>query len=322
MPIRRRCAARERTQPGEDRAINTEQALREVGITELELRPEEKNSFDENGFFVTEDVFTPEEVEIMRNEFDRLIELEGDFGGHEVHIEPGAPRLANLFNKSPEFDRLLKCRPTLVAAHYLLGEIHTYSLNGRNPLKGQGQQPLHSDVPRQYPDDWRAINTMVMLDDMTEDNGPTRVVPGSHLWSPVNVPDVNLLPGETPVFDPAFADKIPEDPQAPYPGEAYLTGKAGSVGVTNGCVWHGGTANRSGKSRRVLHLAFGRRDITQQTIERDHLTDSLAARASPAMRYLLDIEGAEVKVHGYPPLPTKAESWSYLNQQGERVLQR
>ena len=72
----------------------------------------------------------------------------------------------------------------MAAAHYLLGEIRVYSLNGRDPLKGQGQQPLHSDVPRVHAADWRVVNSMVMLDDMTPDNGPTRVVPGSHRWVP------------------------------------------------------------------------------------------------------------------------------------------
>ena len=54
-----------------------------------------------------EGVFSPEEVEEMPSEIDRLSGIEGEFGGHEVHIEPGAPRLSNLFNKSPAFDRLL-----------------------------------------------------------------------------------------------------------------------------------------------------------------------------------------------------------------------
>ena len=67
-----------------------------------------------------EGVFSPEEVEEMRSEIDRLSGIEGEFGGHEVHIEPGAPRLSNLFNKSPAFDRLLACAPTLAAAAYLL----------------------------------------------------------------------------------------------------------------------------------------------------------------------------------------------------------
>jgi ectoine hydroxylase-related dioxygenase (phytanoyl-CoA dioxygenase family) len=299
--------------------MNTAQALAELGITQG-LTPEQKEQFDRDGFFIAENVFTPEEVEIMRAEFDRLREIEGELGGHEVHIEKGAPRLSNLFNKSAEFDRCLQCQPTLAAAHYLLGEIHTYSLNARNPLKGEGQQPLHSDVPRVHPTDWRMVNSMVMLDDMTEDNGPTRVVPGSHKWSPLNVPEVNMAEVKVQEIDEETRARIPEDPWAPYPGEVHLTGKAGSVAVINGCCWHGGTRNISGKSRRVLHLAIGRRDIPQQMVERDHLTKFLADRATPAMRYLLDIEGAEPKFFSYPPLPEKAPEWVAVDTQGRAAI--
>ena len=74
----------------------------------------------------------------MRSEIDRLSGIEGEFGGHEVHIEPGAPRLSNLFNKSPAFDRLLACAPTLAAAAYLLGEIRVYSLNAPQSCERAG----------------------------------------------------------------------------------------------------------------------------------------------------------------------------------------
>jgi len=290
--------------------MNTAEALAELGVTDADLTEERRRLLDTQGYFIVEDVFTPEEVAEMRAEFDRLREREGEFGGHEVHIEPGAPRLSNLFNKSVAFDRCLACKPTMAAAHHLLGEIHTYSLNARNPLKGEGQQPLHSDVPRVHPTDWRAVNSMVMLDDLTEDNGPTRVVPGSHKWVPLNVPDVNMA--EVKHIEVTAEDRkiMPADPTAPYPGEVHLTGKAGSVAVINGHIWHGGTMNRSGKPRRVLHLAIARRDIPQQTVERDHLTDGLAERATPAMRYLLDIEGAEPRIRGYPPLPKEARIWA------------
>src|SRR3954449_10846401 len=169
---------------------STAEALAALGVGPLSA--EQRRALDEDGFFVVPDVLTPEGVAEMRAEFERLRGIEGEYGGHEVHIEPGAPRLSNLFNKSAAFDRCLTCKPTLAAAHLLLGEIRVYSLNARNPLKGEGQQILHSDVPRVSPTDWRVVNSMVMLDDMSETNGPTRVVPGSHKWVPINVPDVNM----------------------------------------------------------------------------------------------------------------------------------
>ena len=35
----------------------------------------------------------------MAAEFERLHALERDTGGKEVHVEPGARRLSNIFNK-------------------------------------------------------------------------------------------------------------------------------------------------------------------------------------------------------------------------------
>jgi|SRR5579871_2447439 len=292
--------------------MNTETALAQLGISAGDLTPEQQRSFDEEGYFIVENVFTPSEVEEMRAEFDRLRSIEGDLGGHEVHIEPGAPRLSNLFNKSPAFDRCLSCKPTLAAAAHLLGEIRVYSLNARNPLKGEGQQPLHSDVPRVTPNDWRVVNSMIMLDDMTPANGPTRVVPGSHKWTPINVPDNNMGEVERVVARPEDVAEIPKDPYAPHPRELKLTGKAGSVAVINGHIWHGGTRNESGAPRRVLHLAIGRRDLAAQLNEREHLTPELLARTNPSQQFLLDIEGATPQVVGYPPLPTSAPTWASI----------
>jgi len=289
--------------------MDTRQALDELGVKDG-LTAEQKRQLDEQGFFVVSDVFTAAEVGEMRSEFERLRGIEGEYGGHEVHIEPGAPRLSNLFNKSPAFDRCLTCKPTLAAAAELLGEIRVYSLNARNPMKGQGQQPLHSDVPRVSPNDWRVVNSMILLDDMTPTNGPTRVVPGSHKWVPINVPDVNMAEVTRIEVRPEDVAIIPKDPKATHPKEIKVTGKAGSVVVINGSIWHGGTLNESGAQRRVLHLAIGRRDLPQQLNEREHLTPELYNRTNAAQRFLLDIEGATPKVIGYPPVPKKARQWT------------
>jgi Phytanoyl-CoA dioxygenase (PhyH) len=289
--------------------MDTAQALQQLGVSTDALTPEQLRQFDEQGFVIIPDFFNAEEVAEMCAEIDRLQKIEGQYGGHEVHIEPGALRLSNLFNKSPAFDRCLRCAPTLAAAHRLMGEIRVYSLNARNPAKGQGQQPLHSDAPRAYPEDWRVVNTMVMLDDMTEHNGPTRLVPGSHKLVPINVPDINMAEMERIELTPEEEAIVPKDPQAQHPREIYVTGKAGSIAVINGRIWHGGTRNESGASRRVLHLAIGRRDIPQQFNEREHLTQALHDRAGPAERFLLDIEGATPTVDDPLAIPDEARVW-------------
>jgi hypothetical protein len=58
----------------------------------------------------------------------------------------------------------------------------------------------------------------------------------------------------------------------------------------NSSMWHGGTVNRSGDRRRVLHLTYTRRDLPQQLVQREYLTEGLHDRMSPAQRFLMDID--------------------------------
>jgi ectoine hydroxylase-related dioxygenase (phytanoyl-CoA dioxygenase family) len=268
----------------------TKQALHDLGINGSVLTPEQTRSLDEKGFFIVENVLSPAEVERMRSEFERIHAAEQDKGGHEVHVEPGARRISNIFNKTDAFDRCLAIPAVLAASHYLLGEIKVHGANLRDPVKGYGHQDLHVDVPKRFDDDWWVLNAMIMLDDMTLDNGPTRVVPGSHHWAPINVPVVNQgdwEPGELSAEDRA---RVPEDLGAPYPGEVLVTAPAGSAIICNSSMWHAGTLKKTDAKRRMLHLTYTRRDLPQQLVQLDHLTPDLYQRMPAVHRYLLEIE--------------------------------
>ena len=89
-----------------------------------------------------------------------------------------------------------------------------------------------------------------------------------------------------------------------------MTGKAGSVAVINGHIWHGGTRNESGAPRRVLHLAIGRRDLPQQLNEREHLTPELLAGAARPSATCSTSRAPSPKVFGYPPLPKEVRTWT------------
>lgn len=271
--------------------MNTKEALASLGVSDATLTAQQKRELDERGFFLVPDAFTPAQCAAMAAEFDRLTALEAGRGGHEVHIEPGAPRLSNIFNKTAVYDPCLACKPILAASQLLLGEIKLHGANLRDPLKGQGHQILHCDVPKHFDGDWWLVNAIILFDEMTEENGPTRLVPGSHKWPPLNVPDVNLGDYKPTKADRSVFPHYPEDSHAPYPGEYHLTGKPGTAAIINAHCWHGGTTNRSGARRRVLHLTYTRRDLPQQLVQRDHLTPELYDRMSPVQRYLMDIEG-------------------------------
>lgn len=145
--------------------MNGQDALRELGIDENTLTAEQKRELDEKGFFVVTDVFTPEEFTEIGETFDRLQSIEGDQDGYEVHTETGAPRLSNILNKSTVFDKCLEIKPLLAASKYLLGdEIKIYEFNIHDASLGRGHQQLHSDVPEIEPDDWRVVNSLILVD--------------------------------------------------------------------------------------------------------------------------------------------------------------
>ena len=288
--------------------MDTKQALRELCVTD-DLTTSQKRQLDEQGFFFAEGVLSSEECRTMADEFERIHAAERGKGGHEVHVEPGARRLSNIFNKTRAYDRCLELGPVLAAAHYLLGEIKVHGANLRDPVKGYGAQDLHADVPKHFEDDWWVLNAMVLFDDMTPDNGPTRIVPGSHLWAPINVPVVNQGDWEPGPLSPKDQARVPADLGAPYPGEILVQAPAGAAVILNSSMWHAGTRKNSDGPRRLLHLTYTRRDLPQQLVQLDYVTPELYGRMSPAHRYLLEIEGTQTQEVLRQPKRAHATWW-------------
>lgn len=268
----------------------TKQALHNLGISMDCISVAQKKQLDDDGYFIVENVLTDAEIETMREAFEEIHAAESETGGHEVHVEPGARRVSNIFNKTTAFDRCLAIPEVLAASAYALGEIKLHGANLRDPVKGYGQQDLHVDVPKRFEGDWWVINSMIMFDNMTPDNGPTRIVPGSHRWAPINVPYVNIGDWEPEPLSPEDAARVPEDLGAPYPGEVLVEAPAGSAIICNSSMWHSGTLKKSDAHRRMLHLTYTRRDLPQQLLQLDYLTPELYNRMGPEQRYLMEIE--------------------------------
>jgi hypothetical protein len=97
---------------------------------------------------------------------------------------------------------------------------------------GEPAQFLHRDEDIwPFPNTFEIMsNAMWAIDDFTEENGATRLIPGSHLW--------------------------PRDRQ-PQPGEALpAVAPAGSVVLWFGGTLHGGGANRSNAMRRGVVMSY------------------------------------------------------------------
>jgi ectoine hydroxylase-related dioxygenase (phytanoyl-CoA dioxygenase family) len=246
-------------------------ALTELGVTSGDLTDKERARLDEDGFLPLEDLLDADQLEAIRRRTAELTTAEGERAGLEVHQEAGTDRLSDLVNKDPMFDVCLTHPRVLAAMAHVLEDFKMFSLNSRAALPGQGHQALHTDfaAPPQ-PGHYQVCNSIWLLDDFTEHNGATRIVPGSHRSGTV--------PGD------ALAD-----PAATHPDEALVLGRAGTVVVFNSHAWHGGTLNTTDRPRRALHGAFCRRGVTQQLDQKAYLRPETAARLSPAATYILGV---------------------------------
>jgi len=253
--------------------MTIQNALADLGVTASTLTADERASLDQQGYLCLGRILSPGQVDAINACIARLAEAEGDQAGMEVHQEKGSLRLSDLVNKDPLFEVVFTHpRVLAAAAHVLNGDLRFSSLNSRAALPGEGLQALHADWKgATAPGEYYACNSLWLLDDLTEENGATRVVPGSH------------RSGKVP-------RDVMADPTAPHPEELRIVAPAGTVVVFNAHTWHGGTLNRTLRPRRVLHGYFCRRDVPQQTDQRKYFREETRARISEAARVILDVD--------------------------------
>jgi ectoine hydroxylase-related dioxygenase (phytanoyl-CoA dioxygenase family) len=128
------------------------------------------------------------------------------------------------------------------AAAVLADGWHLQALELRAPIPGSGEQGLHQDFGgRGTGPAWQALSAMWCISEFTRDNGPLRVIPGSHLAS------------EPPIdMDHGYATGM-----GPHPDEVKIIAPAGSVIFVNAPdLWHSGTFNYTPAARLALTACF------------------------------------------------------------------
>ena len=238
------------------------------------MTEDEKRRLDTDGYLVLESLMDSSLLEQVRARVEQLFEQEGDQAGSEFKQEPHSRRLANLVDKGEIFERIIQTPRVLECMEHVLGpryKLSSLNVRSADPDNG-GAQPLHVDsaAVADIQGYW-VCNSVWMLDDFTEQNGATRLIPGSHRWR-------RLPQGEV------------ADLYAPRPDEILLTGRAGTVVVMNAHMWHGGTANRTPAHRRAMHVYYTRWDKPQQQYQRRLLRPEVQDRLSPAARRLLALD--------------------------------
>ncbi len=185
----------------------------------------------EHGYAVMADVLEPATVAALRDSVEQISARERADGS--AWFSHGNQRIFMLLNRGHQFVSLAEHPVALAAAENVLGpHLLLSSITANIACPQNSAQQLHAD--QQYVHEpWPhplTVQAVWMLDDFTEANGATRVVPGSHLW------------GRTPA--------------GPEPPSVRLLGRAGSVGFLDGRVWHGTSPNQTATERRRGIFAY------------------------------------------------------------------
>jgi len=206
-------------------------------------------TFDETGYVVFENVLSPDEVAAIRAalapHLEKNVSGRNDFEGLKSN------RVYALLAKSPVFADLASHPLALAFAEAELGRSCLLSAClAINLQPGETAQPWHSDdehirIPR--PRDAAGVSAFWAIDAMTEDNGATEILPGSHKWPSA---DVRGAVDQTS-FIKGGAGADDEDPGAHQDAVKALL-PSGGLMVAKGALLHRGGANRSNAARLII----------------------------------------------------------------------
>jgi ectoine hydroxylase-related dioxygenase (phytanoyl-CoA dioxygenase family) len=174
-------------------------------------------------------------------------------------------RIWNLINKGRVFHSIPTSPRVLALVKHMLGDDVLLSSITANIARRSGTpMMIHTDqnyvpVVTPYP---AVADVAWMLDDFTEENGATRVIPGSHKWG-----------------------RYPQAGESPATVAA--TGPAGTALVFDGRLWHGTGANTTAKDRPGLFTYYCRAFIRQQENFSLSIHPEVLAKLSPELLELL-----------------------------------
>jgi len=186
----------------------------------------------EDGFVILPDVLRPNEIDRIRQEVSPLLEHDGrtEFEGYRTRRVYSVIEKTLALNPLVEHPLVLALLDRLFMPNYLLSQLQAIEIH-----PGEVRQPLHHDdgfypIPR--PRAPIGAATILAVDDFTETNGATLMIPKSHTWGDVAPADIdsNAL---VPVVMPS-----------------------GSAVFFLGTLWHCAGANRSGAPRMAATAQY------------------------------------------------------------------
>ena len=233
-----------------------------------ELTRQQQEFFWQNGYLVVENAVSPELLSELQSVFQGWVEEsrqhdvnwgEAINGKPRFDLEPGHsftdPRLRRVnapVEVSPAYFKAMAESPMTDFVSALIGpdvKLHHTKINSKQS-GGETIVKWHQDFPFTPHSNDSVVTALLMIDEVTEDNGPLEVLPGSHtgeihgLW-----------------HEGKFTGAIDDKTAAECASEAVVcTGSAGSVCLMHTRLLHGSAANRSTQARTLFISVYSAGD--------------------------------------------------------------
>jgi ectoine hydroxylase-related dioxygenase (phytanoyl-CoA dioxygenase family) len=219
-----------------------------------------------DGFTIVENAIEPELVDALHEDLLRLERVHEVKPANNPFEGARTVRIYNLlihgalYERVPVHDHVLPLVERVLDAGCLVSSLSSISIDPEEIA-----QPIHADdqlIPLPKPHVPTVCNTMWALTDFSEENGATRIIPGTHKadHSPSYGADYDSIPAEM---------------------------AQGSVLIWHGSLWHGGGANRSAAVRVGIAMNYCAGWIRQQENQQLGIPREIARGFSPRLRELV-----------------------------------
>lgn len=238
------------------------------GLKMTVLTKSQKDFFWKNGYLVVEDAIDPALLKQLKDDFNGWVEESrahdkpyGEIidGRARFDLEPGhnaekpelrrvnAPiEVSEAYFKAMANSKVTDCVADLIGPNV---KIHHTKINSKLP-GGKTVVKWHQDFPFTPHSNDDIITALVMIDDVTEENGPLEIVAGTHKG------DIyDIWQGE--VFTGSVNDDLADECWAK---SILCTGKAGTACLMHTRLLHGSTANNSPDPRTLFISVYTAED--------------------------------------------------------------
>jgi ectoine hydroxylase-related dioxygenase (phytanoyl-CoA dioxygenase family) len=198
-----------------------------------------------DGYFIKENYLPVDLCDLLSEELDRIWVSQLDKYGEKLLKEIGDwGQVRGMMYESKLFQDLIVNDKLHFWINQILGDtciLHLQNGIVLHPNIDHNQAKYHKDFPKDFiSSKLLSLNTFIAIDDFTNENGGTLIVPGSHLFE------------EMPSQDYIEMHKI------------QIVCPRGSVLYFDSNLWHAGGQNKSSKVRRAINMQWTKPFIKQQ----------------------------------------------------------